>query len=443
LDENAALIAHHWEQSGNSLAAARWVHRAARWLTQSHPGEAMELWRKLLRLLDASPSTAEIAFVRARACRWMLWLAASQGMPVEEASDLFDQGRASSEKTRDRRSLALTLANYGYYQSQIQVNPELSLQLTEQAREIADASPNPWLKPTIDIRRTQALTFAGRFPEAIELGFDLLERIADGTAPEIDPLDHVTLHSIVGDALTELGRPRDGIQITTDGLDLATQQDLALNAGHCHITLVRILAALGKGAQTDTHAAAAMRAAERTGNTALMVFAHDATSVAHLINGRPEAAVASSLEALALSRERQVGRISESLHLAHLCLAELQSGDMASAVESGERAVNAIERCGPRFAPRAYLALACALRRRDGIKQQARIETLLGAADDCITATHAELYRPNAAEERAKLLLLSGDKNGARTLLTSAVEGLASLGADASARRVQSLLGQL
>ena len=66
LDENSALIAHHWEQSGNSLAAARWVHRAARWLTLSHPGEAMELWRKLLRLLDASPATAEIAFVRAR-----------------------------------------------------------------------------------------------------------------------------------------------------------------------------------------------------------------------------------------------------------------------------------------------------------------------------------------------------------------------------------------
>ena len=66
------------------------------------------------------------------------------------------------------------------------------------------------LKPTIEIRRTQALTFAGRFSEAVELGFDLLERIADGVAPDINPLDHVTLHTIVGDALNELGRPNDG-----------------------------------------------------------------------------------------------------------------------------------------------------------------------------------------------------------------------------------------
>src|SRR5262249_60248320 len=32
LDEQAALLAHHWEEAGEALRAARWHHRAAEWL---------------------------------------------------------------------------------------------------------------------------------------------------------------------------------------------------------------------------------------------------------------------------------------------------------------------------------------------------------------------------------------------------------------------------
>ena len=37
LDENAALVAHHWEEADEKLSAARWHRRAAEWVGVSDP----------------------------------------------------------------------------------------------------------------------------------------------------------------------------------------------------------------------------------------------------------------------------------------------------------------------------------------------------------------------------------------------------------------------
>src|SRR5256886_8212752 len=59
LDERAALLAHHFEAAGESLEAARWNRRAARWVGSTHLAEGLAHWRRVVRLLEGLPESAD------------------------------------------------------------------------------------------------------------------------------------------------------------------------------------------------------------------------------------------------------------------------------------------------------------------------------------------------------------------------------------------------
>jgi class 3 adenylate cyclase len=438
LDENAGLIAHHWEQAGNALAAARFVHRAARRIGPSNPSEAMVLWRKLMDLLEDTPRSAETAFLVARACRWLLFLASSQGMPPEEAEHLLNAGRAYSEQTRDRRSLALTLANYAYYQAQIAVAPHRSVEFAREALRIAKEHKNPALELTIGVRLAQALQFWGRFAEATSLGRDILSRLAEPGAGEIDPLDHVTLYSTVGDSLNELGHPSDGVLLIEAGLELAAERDLTLNAGFCHNAYVRAVALFGEAAKAETHALAAMRAAERTGNKAMLVYAYDVMNLAHQQHARWTDAVECGQRAVELSDAHGVAKISENAHRAHLSHAYLRNGQLEPARRMAESAVEVSRRCGPRYTPRAHLAMSRVLLETSGTREQ--IEAHLAAAQAAINETGARVYEPFIFEDRSRLASRVGDADTRRRMLQHALQRYTEMSLPVPAQRIQRAL---
>ena len=65
-DELAALIAHHMEEGGETLEAARWSARAAYWAGSSQPVEAMRLWRDVTELaaeLEEAEETTALAVI--------------------------------------------------------------------------------------------------------------------------------------------------------------------------------------------------------------------------------------------------------------------------------------------------------------------------------------------------------------------------------------------
>ena len=63
LDERAALIAYHFEEAGESLAAARWNGRAAEVVARDlgGPDSALRHWRNARSLLAEAPDTEERA----------------------------------------------------------------------------------------------------------------------------------------------------------------------------------------------------------------------------------------------------------------------------------------------------------------------------------------------------------------------------------------------
>ena len=58
-DELAALIAHHMEEGGETLEAARWSARAAYWAGHTRPQDALRLWQQVTELVDELEETEE------------------------------------------------------------------------------------------------------------------------------------------------------------------------------------------------------------------------------------------------------------------------------------------------------------------------------------------------------------------------------------------------
>src|SRR5262249_57674486 len=59
LDERAALVAHHLEQAGETLDAARWHRRAARWAGVHDRTGALRHWQRARGLLPTMPESQE------------------------------------------------------------------------------------------------------------------------------------------------------------------------------------------------------------------------------------------------------------------------------------------------------------------------------------------------------------------------------------------------
>jgi adenylate cyclase len=109
LDELAALIAHHWEEAGDALAAARWNRRAAHATTLSDPGTAIEHWWRVRRLL-AERDDPEALELRTEACNQFVFTSWRVGVPEEDWRDAYREGVELGRSTGDTASLARLLS---------------------------------------------------------------------------------------------------------------------------------------------------------------------------------------------------------------------------------------------------------------------------------------------------------------------------------------------
>ena len=125
--------------------------------------------------------------------------------------------------------------------------------------------------------------------------------------------------------------------------------------------------------------------------------------MAYQLRGRWDAAVAAGEEALRLSETHGVGLIYDGTHRAHLSNAYLRAGELAPARRMAERAVAAADRSGPRYAPRAHLALARALLAEGRAGDRDRIAAALGAAERIVSQTGACIYASYIEAARAEL----------------------------------------
>jgi class 3 adenylate cyclase/tetratricopeptide (TPR) repeat protein len=107
LDERAALVAHHWEEGGETLEAARWYARAAHWSGHSRPQEALRQWKRVTELADELEEGEETAALGVVSRLLQLDYAWRLGMDRERAEELAAEAAAIATRTGDLRSQVL------------------------------------------------------------------------------------------------------------------------------------------------------------------------------------------------------------------------------------------------------------------------------------------------------------------------------------------------
>jgi class 3 adenylate cyclase/tetratricopeptide (TPR) repeat protein len=106
-DELAALVAHHMEEGGETLEAARWSARAAYWAGSSRPGDALRLWRRVMELVEQVDEDDETTAMAVMSRLLQLDFAWRLGMDSEEEARLTAEAEEIATRTGDLRSLAL------------------------------------------------------------------------------------------------------------------------------------------------------------------------------------------------------------------------------------------------------------------------------------------------------------------------------------------------
>jgi tetratricopeptide (TPR) repeat protein len=97
--EEAPLLAHHWEQAGERLIAARWQRTAVVHLGMGRIGEALFHQRKIVELLADEPEEGEVEELLGVARGAMIYSAARSNLPEEEVTALFDDAFGSGEES--------------------------------------------------------------------------------------------------------------------------------------------------------------------------------------------------------------------------------------------------------------------------------------------------------------------------------------------------------
>jgi tetratricopeptide (TPR) repeat protein len=129
LEEEAGVLAHHWEEAGDVLQAVRWHRRAALRTEETDPAESLRSWHKVLALLadawirrhamgssfpssNAADAVSEATTsLRMQACRGIL--SAYWRVGGREVDSVFAEGKLLAEQAGDQQLLAILFNLYG------------------------------------------------------------------------------------------------------------------------------------------------------------------------------------------------------------------------------------------------------------------------------------------------------------------------------------------
>jgi class 3 adenylate cyclase/tetratricopeptide (TPR) repeat protein len=439
LDEQAALLAQHWEGAGEALVAATWHQRAAEWVGARDRRNALGHWQRVAALVDPLPDSPEALALGVMARDAMVLHGLFTGMADDEAATLLRDGMALADRlpgsmARIRLLLRLTA------RKNLTGAPEEARLHAEEALALADGSGNPLLRFLARFALQGALFGIGRPREALAR-ISEAEQICGGD-PEFAA--EFTGFSPYGAALASRamclvtsGRVAEGMRELERAIEIARARkdnDLLVMA---HGNAIISCELAGDVESALLHARQAAEAAESGGSPTLRASANFTLGRARLLGGAWRDAVEAISAALAAFHEGRTGLVLEAWALARLAEAHLGAGNPADAHAAASEAVAvARRRRTALWEIAAHLACARVLLGDAGTTQVRGVAAALDAAAALVDATGAAYYAPFIHVERARLLAVDGDAAGRRREVTAAARLFTEMGATARAEEL-------
>jgi len=440
LDEQAALLAHHWNEAGEALAAARWHRRAADWLWMRDVARSFEHFARVRTLTAALLDDAEGREHGLRARIMLLQASWRVGLSPGEIEPLAAEARqiaAHQGDARSRLDIESALMPAYWLTGQLAKAAEIGAEAVRLADEVGDVSFRALVRADLG----HIYVSSGRLADALRVFDEGLDVGGDDPNLGLDRMGFSTqvwTRSRHGWALVEMGRLAPGVA----DLEAAVRRlrDLGQWEFASLTLLFRVFADEYAGDPVDAglrHARESLEYGERAGSPFAQSFGYHALGRVRLAAKDSPAA----LEALEQAQALPLSADFEPVHLAFLAEARLGVGDAEGARATADQAIRLAQERGTRgWEVRAHLAQARVLRALDGVAAKAAIEACLVRAEALVAETGARAQTPFLIEERARLALDLGDARDGACLLREAQRAFAEMGAAGHAARLAAVL---
>jgi len=402
---HAALLAHHFEEAGEHLEAARWHEHAGRRVARSDPADGVRHCRRVTQLLAALPESRETLVLELTSRIALLEIGRIAGIEERESQGLFEEARAVAERLGDPRGHAFLLTSYGRLCG-LAGDVAQYLACAERAAELAEGSDDAALAFEIHAVLAHAQLAVGRLEPAraiAERALAELARLAGlraavgrSTAPAFCRIWWALASAYLGNA----AEAQAGLEAL-----LADEKDGGLEAlCGTHGFLCEVLRLRGDLAGALAHGRRAAELAEERGSPFSRVEAAAFLGAAELTAGDVATATSTLETALALARARRAALWYEPRILATLADAKRAAGDrsgaralLAEARESVERGQGwRLSACDVELARVRLLA-------SEPVPDRTAIESALESVEALATELGADPYRRMAELERARL----------------------------------------
>jgi class 3 adenylate cyclase/tetratricopeptide (TPR) repeat protein len=412
LDERATLLAHHWEEAGEWVEAARWSRRAAEWARSRDMAEVMAHWRKARALLTRAGESPETAPLALEACAGILghgWLV---GISSDEAAAVFAQG--TSLAAHDPRWLARLLAQYASAKASHGEVDEY-LRLSREAVRIADETNDAALQAAVRTPLVRAHLVIGQLREALVLTEQALARMpADpqfGSLLGVSP--YLNLWLLKADLLGYAGRWPEAAAAFEHTMRVCREHGHVVMLAHTCTDYAWWSAFLGDGQTALVYARQGLEIAEKMGSRMTRLFAYNALGFAEVQVGRPHEAVALLEQARSIASEMQTVAETQVDTLTLLARAYLGTGDHDRARAAAEEAVAGARKWNARaWECIAQVAYGLVLVHSRELETAAVIDAALARALALIKETGARCFEPFVRLQRAELAHRRGDTAG-------------------------------
>ncbi len=439
LDEKAALIAQHWELSGNSSTAAEWYARAAKWASVIDMNASVEHWqqvRELLRDLHDQPETAQLGLA---SCTEQLNLVWRTGATLDEARELLREGENYADALGDRRArliLSMRFSRILGGSGQLGEYVERTKNDLTIASEIDDSDTlaNAWLY------FADANHWRGRFRESLEMANHGLEHAPRDIPREkwvmgFNPFNTFSFWRALN--LCWMGRTEIGLEGLQQFRQLADEDESPEWHAYIPYWEAQINYYRANSEQASKSALDVEEACKRMGEPLNMVgVTHSSAAYAHLASGR--GTEAAECARAAIDAAQTVEKHLAGPYTLVLADALLLSGDLDAAVATSEEAIQINNKLpSAHFEAHAHGVLACARLRRDGESAIRSVETALAMCESLIEESGAELLSPFLNEWCAELADVRKEDASKKDLLQQALAGYKEIGADGHVVRLQ------
>jgi tetratricopeptide (TPR) repeat protein len=445
LDEEAALIAHHWEEAGENLAAARRHARAARWIGLRNYTEAFAHWQRVVALIGDTEDSTDAIQLRVEARRTILMLGFRIEVSRSDAGAIFAAAQRDLQRLGDDASLAvLTDAYATVLQNKGAMDEFLALVL--EANRIAARSGDRAAQAAVGIDHFYALYTKGRLAESWSVAQDVRERSSGDVSLDTSLMGYspyVVSYIIPVFTLLEMGRIQEAEACLRRGLELAKEHGPEESRSWANATQVALADARGdRGSGAMNWARLAAEGAERAGSHQARGLAYLFLSVAAVLDRQWDQAIVYAEKAIEIRHLGFCGDFTAQFLATH-ARALFGAEEVERALDVSAEGIAVAKRQGqPLHQCEATIVHVRCLRALVGADARQTIETLLEEVSQLIEQTGAERWRPHVHVERGELYRLTEDTDAANRELAEAHRLFAEMGATGHAESVAAKIGE-